>query len=74
MTAFKAIVTLILISVIGLAVLIGPLTESGGKETPGQQSPAVPTLPSNSPATGLLLLGLVGMPLVGIGKRLVNGS
>jgi hypothetical protein len=77
MTAFKAIATLILISVIGLALLMGPVTDIGGgehpgKEAPGLQSPAEPvTLPA-SPAVVLVLLALVGLPMMEIGRRVVG--
>ena len=74
MTTFKIIVTLILISVIGLALLIGPPIDDGGKELPGQQSPAPLGPPPGGPATLVVLLAMVGMPMVGIGKRLISGG
>ena len=77
MTAFKVIATLILISVIGLAMLMGPVADLGGqetpgKETPGLQSPAAPVTLPTSPTVVLVLLALVGLPMMEIGRRMVG--
>ena len=74
MTVFKSIATLILISVIGLALLNGPPADSdnGGKEAPGQQSPAVSVPSPNGPAPLLVFLTILGVPLLGLGKRLAG--
>ena len=77
MTAFKIIATMILISVIGFSLLVGPVAELGGvenpgKEAPGLQSPAEPvTLPA-SPVVLLVLLALVGLPMMELGRRVVG--
>ena len=77
MTAFKAIATLILISVIGLALLMGPVADIGGQETPGKEAPGLQlpaspvTLPT-SPIVVLVLLALVGLPMMEIGRRVVG--
>lgn len=77
MTAFKVIATLILIAVIGLALLIGPVTDPGseespGKEAPGLQSPVAPAALPASPVIVLILLALVGLPMLEIGRRMVG--
>jgi len=75
MTAFKTIATLILVSIIGLALLVGPLPgDTANKRTPGQQSPAEPGIPVDGPSAFMVFLALVVMPLVGIGKRVVRGG
>ncbi len=71
MNALKAIVTLILISVIALALLSGPQGGSGSKQAPGQQSPPVPDLPAaGGPPAPLVILALIGVPILGLIKRL----
>jgi hypothetical protein len=76
MTVFKSIATLILISVIGLALLNGPPADlgNGGKEAPGQQSPAVPLPSPNGPTPLLVFLTIVGVPLLGLWKRLTGSG
>lgn len=71
MTAFKTIATLILLSVIGLALLVGPPSAGGGLDDPGQVTPGAPI---NSPAAVIVLLILVGVPLLGIGRRLTGSG
>ncbi len=71
MTAFKTLVTLILLSVIGLALLVGPPTAGGGLDDLG---PTAPGAPANGPTTAVVLLILVGVPLVGIGRRLTGNG
>jgi hypothetical protein len=71
MTAFKTIATLILLSVIGLALLVGPPTAGGQLDDLGGTAPGAPT---NGPATVIVLLILVGVPLLGIGRRLTGSG
>ena len=71
MTAFKTLATLILISVIGLALLVGPPTAGGGLDDPGGTTPGAPV---SSPAAVVVLLILVGVPLLGIGRRLTGSG
>ena len=76
MTVFKSIATLILISVIGLALLNGPPADldNGGKEAPGQQSPAVPLPSPNGPTPLLVFLTILGVLLLGLWKRLTDSG
>jgi hypothetical protein len=71
MTAFKTIVTLILLSVIGLALLVGPPTGGGGLDDLG---PGTPGAPASGPTTVIVLLILIGVPLLGIGRRLTGSG
>ena len=71
MTAFKTIVTLILLSVIGLALLVGPPMGGGGLDDVGQTAPGAP---SGGPTTMIVLLILIGVPLLGIGRRLTGNG
>lgn len=69
MTALKTLVTLIIVSIIGLAVLTGPLTGDGGKQAPGPQLPPAGATPANGPTAFVVLLAMIGVPLLGIAKR-----
>ena len=71
MTAFKTLVTLILLSVIGLALLVGSPTAGGGLDDLGQSAPGAP---AGGPATVIVLLILIGVPLLGIGRRLTGNG
>jgi hypothetical protein len=71
MTAFKTLVTLILLSVIGLALLVGPPAAGGGLDDLG---PTAPGAPAGGPATVVVLLILIGVPLLGIGRRLTGNG
>ena len=71
MTAFKTIATLILVSIIGLALMNGPLTDIGGKETPGQQSPPESGVLDGGPPPLVVLLAFGVAVLAGLKARSV---
>lgn len=73
MTAFKTFATIVLIVVLGLAFVIGPLTDDGGRNAPGPQSPPDPSLSPGDPTGLAAFLALVGLPLLGLAKRVLRG-